>query len=502
LPLLAAVDMGSNSIRLELARIVDGQYRRERYLKETVRLGAGLDARGHLDDAATARGIACLERFAVELRGVPTQHVRAVATQTLREAKNRDAFLERAARALGHEIEVISGREEARLIYAGVSHLQPGRLARLVVDIGGRSTEMILGKGSTAQTVESFAVGSVGLSLAYFADGKLTADAFRAAQVAAGAELEEGLTVFTRARWQEALGSSGTVGAVSQLLQANRITDGEITPRALRWCIERCLEAGHIDKLVLPGLREDRRAVVAGGLALLYTLCVQFDIDVMRPSKGALRQGVIVELDQRVQALEGPRRAARSPSTTDVREATVRTLQRRFDVDAAQARRVSRAAVALLAPHARDADALRDLTWAAELHEIGLMVSHHDHHRHSAYLLSHVDAAGFSQTELRCMASFVLGQRGGLGKMQATLKDEGNVAPLLALRLAVVFCHARTDAPLHAMALEIGEQRARLRLDAGWAREHPRTMHLLAQEVAEWRRATPWRLDVDGVSKD
>jgi exopolyphosphatase / guanosine-5'-triphosphate,3'-diphosphate pyrophosphatase len=229
---------------------------------------------------------------------------------------------------------------------------------------------------------------------------------------------------------------------------------------------------------------------------------VQFDIDVMRPSKGALRQGVIVELDQRVQALEGPRRAARSPSTTDVREATVRTLQRRFDVDAAQARRVSRAAVALLAPHARDADALRDLTWAAELHEIGLMVSHHDHHRHSAYLLSHVDAAGFSQTELRRMASFVLGQRGGLGKMQATLKDEANVAPLLALRLAVVFCHARADAPLHAMALEIREQRARLRLDAGWAREHPRTMHLLAQEVAEWRRATPWRLDVDGVSKD
>jgi exopolyphosphatase / guanosine-5'-triphosphate,3'-diphosphate pyrophosphatase len=299
-PVLAAIDMGSNSFRMELARVTQGRYQRTMYRKETVRLGGGLDAQGNLSEAAMRRGLDCLKTFAEQLQGLDPHHVRAVATQTLREAKNQVAFLARAEKALQHPIEVISGREEARLTYTGVAHLQPGDKPRLVIDIGGRSTEMILGKGLTPKVAESFAVGSVGLSMRYFGSGRLTAQAFRAAQVAAGAELEEALSVFAPTQWREALGSSGTVSAVSQWLVAAGMSHGTITPEHLRWCIEQCIAAGHVDQLNLPGLRDDRRPVVAGGLALLYTLCMQFGIKSLEPSKGALRQGVILELNQRL----------------------------------------------------------------------------------------------------------------------------------------------------------------------------------------------------------
>ena len=234
--MFAAIDMGSNSFRLEVARVVDGQYRRELYLKETVRLGGGLNERGQLPEAAMQRGLECLRRFSRHLRGLASDHVRAVATQTLREAANREVFLARAQRALAHPVEVVSGREEARLIYAGVAHLQPGHCPRLVIDIGGRSTEMILGKGHATTVAESFAVGSVSLSMRYFPDGRLRASAFRAAQVAAGAELEEAQQLFLPTLWSEALGSSGTVSAVSQILVASGVSHGSITPESLRWC--------------------------------------------------------------------------------------------------------------------------------------------------------------------------------------------------------------------------------------------------------------------------
>src|SRR5689334_18514947 len=285
--LLAAIDVGSNSFRLEIGQLQYGRYRRIDYLKETVRLGAGLDDKGMLTEAAARRGLDCLERFASRLAGFAPAHVRAVATQTLREARNRDAFLERARAALGFPIEVISGREEARLIYSGVARLQPSERPRLVIDIGGRSTEIILGRGRVPLVAESFRVGSVSLSMRYFEDGRFTESAFRAAQVAAGAELEEALQAFAPSHWREALGSSGTAGAVSQLLAASNVTDGRITPEGLRWCIARCLEAGHIDRLNLPGLKDDRRPVIAGGLSLLYTLAMHFGVAELLPARGA-----------------------------------------------------------------------------------------------------------------------------------------------------------------------------------------------------------------------
>ena len=504
---LAAIDIGSNSFRLEIGQMQGGSYRRIDYLKETVRLGAGLDAQGQLTDEASERGLACLRRFAERLQGLAAEQVRAVATQTLREARNRDAFLLKARSALGQPIEVISGREEARLIYAGVAHLQPSDVPRLVIDIGGRSTEMILGRGLVPRRTESFAVGSVSLTSQHFPDGRLTAAAFRAAQVAAGAELEEAILPFAPRHWQEALGSSGTAGAVSQLLAAQGADRGVITPDGLRWLIERCVRAGHIDALELPGLKDDRKPVIAGGLALLYTLAVQFGIPALRPARGALRQGVIIDLHQRHSAQREPRPAARTASASaagataeagDIRDASVRGLQRRFKVDTAHAARVRRVAAALYAAVAGNqaTEAARELSWACDLHEIGMMVSHHDHHRHSAYLLANVDAAGFSQSQQRQLSNLVLGQRGGLRKIEAALAEPGFALQVLALRLAVIKCHARSTVDRDALHLSGRAGELTLAYTTQWAADRPRTVYLLQQEAQAWARSGALRLSL------
>lgn len=488
---LAAIDMGSNSFRLEIGQLQHGRYRRIDYLKETVRLGAGLDAEGLLTEAAMQRGLECLQRFAARLAGFAPRQVRAVATQTLREARNRNAFLTRAEQALGLPIEVISGREEARLIYAGVSHLQPSDAPRLVVDIGGRSTEMIIGQRRTPLRAESFQIGSVSLSLRFFGDGRLTERAFRAAQVAAGAELEEALQPFARQHWREALGSSGTAGAVSQLLAANGISDGRITPEGLRWCIAGCIGAGHIDQLRWSALRPERRAVLPGGLAILYTLATHFGIDSLWPARGALRQGVIIDLRERLEAL-------RHAHPHDVRDESVRELQTRFGVATAQAARVRDKALALYAAVAGNDDGVaesrRELGWACELHEIGQMVSHHDHHRHSAYLMAHVDAPGFSQSQQRRISDLVLAQRGGLRKLDAALAQPDFAWQALCLRLAVIECHARSAIDAHALQLTRRARRALLHYSAGWAQRHPRTLHLLREEADAWARHGGMRL--------
>ena len=480
---LAAIDMGSNSFRLEIGQLNGERYRRVDYLKETVRLGAGLDAAGFLSEEATARGLECLARFARRLEGFVPAQVRAVATQTLREAKNRNAFLLRAQATLGLPIEIISGREEARLIYAGVARLQPSTVPRLVVDIGGRSTEMIVGRGMRPERAESFQVGSVSLSMKYFPDGRFSERSFRAAQVAAGAELEEALEPFAPRHWKEALGSSGTVGAVSQVLAASQISDGRVTPEGLRWLMERCLEAGSTEKLDLPGLKDDRRAVIAGGLSILYTLATHFGIGELKPARGALRQGVIFDLAERVDADQ-------RSGAGDLREASVAELQRRFTVDAAQAGRVGAVAMALLNSLGipTDDEQRRELRWAAALHEAGMMISHHDHHRHSAYLLSNVDAPGFSQSQLRRVGDLALGQRGGLRKMEPRLQERGFAMHLLCLRLAVIVCHARDDVEPGAIALRLEGKEPAIALGPAWAETRPRALHLLREEIDAWAK--------------
>ncbi|MCP5272919.1 MAG: exopolyphosphatase [Burkholderiaceae bacterium] len=486
---LAAIDMGSNSFRLEIGRLQHGRYRRIDYLKDMVRLGGGLDAQGMLTEEAIERGLGCLRRFADRLQGFDSARVRAVATQTLREARNRNAFLERAQAALGHPIEVISGREEARLIYAGVAHLQPSDEPRLVVDIGGRSTEMILGRGRLPGTAESFQVGCVSLSMRYFPDGVITADGFRAAQVAAGAELEEGLQPFAPRHWRSVLGASGTAGAVAQILAAAGVTDGRITADGLRWCIARCIELGHVDRLQFPGLKAERRAVLPGGLAILYTLLANFRIPEMVAAKGALRQGVIVDLHERIAALHHTR-------PDDMRDRSVEELQQRFSVDREQAARVRSVALALLdqALPEVDTDTRRELGWACDLHEMGLMVSHHDHHRHSAYLVDHVDAPGFSQSQQRRLGQMVLGQRGGLRKLGSVLDSPVFAAQVLCLRLAVIKCHARGPVDPQALSLRLQGRDAHLGYAAAWSETHPRTLYLLDEEAAAWARSGAMRL--------
>jgi exopolyphosphatase/guanosine-5'-triphosphate,3'-diphosphate pyrophosphatase len=489
---LAAIDIGSNSFRLEIGQLHEGRYRRIDYLKETVRLGAGLDGLGMLTEDAALRGLACLARFAQRLQDYAAWQVRAVATQTLREARNRDAFLARATAVLGLPIEVISGREEARLIYAGVARLQPSDQPRLVIDIGGRSTELILGRGHTPAHAESFQIGSVGLSMKYFSDGRFTEAAFRAAQVDAGAQLEEGLEPFAPAHWAEALGSSGTAGAVSHLLAANRVSDGRITPDGLRWLMTQCLQAGHVDKLALPGLKEDRRAVIAGGVAILYTLALNFGVDTLVPARGALRQGVIFDLHERRQA------ESRDATGQDVRDASVHELQRRFMIDLPQADRVRAVARVLygnVQPQAAH-EARRELDWACALHELGMMVSHHDHHRHGAYVLAHVDSPGFSQSQLRRLSDLALAQRGGLRKIESRLAQPDFAWQAMCLRLAIIACHARGDVDPQVLRLRRDGSMAMLALPPEWVQTHPRTIHLLREESLVWERSGPLSLQV------
>ena len=296
---LAAIDLGSNSFRLEVGEVIGNSYRRELCQKSMVSLGAGLDAQGVLSREAIDRGIRCLQGFTVELAKLNPSHVRVVATQTLREAVNRDEFLHRAEAMLGLPVEVISGHEEARLIYAGVSFLHPSTRRRLVIDIGGRSTELIVGEGRKLDALESFRVGSASISQEFFAAGRMTAAAFRAAQLAVSSELAHALEPFSAEAWQEAMGASGTSGSISAVLKAYGITDGSLTPKGLRWMISRCIIAGRVDRLKLRGLKEKRRSVLPGGLAILYTLAMHCGIRSLQSAKGALRQGVIVDLHER-----------------------------------------------------------------------------------------------------------------------------------------------------------------------------------------------------------
>ncbi|MCE2879377.1 MAG: Ppx/GppA family phosphatase, partial [Comamonadaceae bacterium] len=282
---LAAVDLGSNSFRLEIGRLDHGLIRRTDYLKETVRQGGGLDEQRNLTPQAMQRGWDCLARFAERLAGFKRHQVRAVATQTLREARNREEFLTKARQILGFPIDVIPGREEARLIYLGVAHHLPySDERRLVVDIGGRSTEIILGQQLQAHAMQSWRVGSVTWSMKYFPDGLLTPKAFERAQVAAKAVLEEALATFSRDQWDCAYGSSGTVNAVADALKASGWPDEAISQQALDWLLEMLLQAEHTDRIRIDGLKDDRRAVIGGGVSVLRALFSLLEITEMKPA--------------------------------------------------------------------------------------------------------------------------------------------------------------------------------------------------------------------------
>lgn len=490
--LLAAIDLGSNSYRLEIGRYEGGQIRRVEYLKETVRQGGGLDEARNLTPEAMRRGWDCLARFGERLAGFKPKQVRAVATQTLREARNADEFLAGARPLLGFPIDVIAGREEARLIYQGVTHMLPqSDERRLVVDIGGRSTEMILGQGYDARTMESYRVGSVAWSLKYFPNGEFTPAAFERAEVAAKAILDEALTTYPREAWDRAYGSSGTIGAVSDVLELAGWDQGLVSREALEWLRQRLLVARRADRVQLEGLKEDRRPVIGGGLSVLLAVFDLLQIDEMHAAQGALRHGVLYDLLDR-EHFEG-----------DLRSATVQRLAARFGVDAVQARRVDQVAAHLFKQLRSDDDAddfarrQRKLGWAAQLHEIGTVISHSDAHKHGAYILDNADAPGFAQTELHRLSLLVLGHKGKLRKLDVDFEDELFVHQLLCLRLAVILCHARREPQLKGLALAFSDQGARLRLPPGWASSFPQSAHLLREEAVAWQK-TPWSFGIEG----
>jgi len=499
---LAAVDLGSNSFRLEIGRIEHGQFYRTEYLKETVRQGNGLDEERNLRPEAMQRGWDCLARFGERLAGFDSSEVRAVATQTLREARNREDFLVRAVKVLGFPIDVISGREEARLIYQGVAQALPqGNERRLVIDIGGRSTELILGQGFEPKQMESYRVGSIAWSTRYFSDNQFSKHAFQMAEIAAKAVLDEALNAYRRDAWDVAYGSAGTVGAVGDVLAAAGWATGCVTREGLDWLLDKLLSAQSADRLRLVGMKDDRRAVIGGGLSILRAVFDLLQIDQMQQATGGLRHGLLFDL------------MGNTSDETDVRSKSVQRLAAKFGADTVHGLRVGKVAQHLFAQlHANaptpdklnesltDERLSRKLSWAGQLHEIGSRISHSDYHKHGAYILDNSDAMGFALSELHKLSQLVLGHRGKLRKLEVDFEDEILMQQLLALRLAVILCHARRDPDLNGLVLSREVKNSNnfvIGCRSGWAQAFPQSAHLLQEEVLAWQK-TPWSLTLTG----
>jgi len=497
--LLAAVDLGSNSFRLEIAHHVGGQIQRVDYIKEAVRQGADLDENRHLNAAAIERGIKCLERFGEALKGFPKQNVRAVATQTLREARNSTHFLGLARKALGYKVEVISGVEEARLIYQGVSHFLPqSDERRLVIDIGGRSTEFILGQHFSAQTTESLRVGSVAWSLKYFPDGELSERNLKRAEVAAKSFLDVITEPYARKHWDVAYGASGTIGAVGDVLALAGFEEGEITKEGLDWLRKELVNAKNVNSLKLDGLKEERNAVIGGGLSVLRAVFDLLKIKTLYVARGALRHGLFYDMA-----------AEASDGLVYTKEASIHLLLSRFPVDTKHAENVKEAAIHLFDSVAEDLnlkkvelkEQRRLLSWAAQCHEIGSVISHAVSHRHGAYILDHTELMGFSQSELHHLSLLVLGQHGKIKKLDLTTVDDHLIVSLACLRLAVILCHSRNKPELKGIKkLQFNKDEMQLTVREGWVESHPQSAYLLEEEVIAWKK-TNWRLTVTTKSK-
>jgi exopolyphosphatase/guanosine-5'-triphosphate,3'-diphosphate pyrophosphatase len=476
---LAAVDLGSNSFRLQMGRGHGRHVELQGYWKETVRLAAGVGADQRISRRAIEGACECLARMNERLRGFAPEQVRAVGTQTLREAPNSDEFLLEAQQALGYPIDVISGREEARLTFEGCMHsAPPSKEPRLVVDIGGASTELIVGRGFEAQAAESFKVGCVNTTLRFFRDGVIDRASFRKAQVAAAAEIEEAVSVFSRAHWHEAFGASGTIGAGAELIRQVGWGDGSVITSAMLLNLRQLLiEYGEVRKLKLPGVKPERAQVLPGGIAVLSAVFEALGITELVPARGGLRLGLLYDLLGRRER-------------RDLRDATVMRLQKRFDVDRAQAQLVGRIARELhdaLDPQAGEEEVKR-LAWSAALHEVGFAISHNDHHKHGAYLVGNADLAGFSTSDQQRIATLILAQRGNLRKVAPALADPSRVAKILALRLAVIFGHARRPFELPKWTLHASRSAYELRLDGEWLGRHPLTQFLFEEEAAQWEK--------------
>jgi exopolyphosphatase / guanosine-5'-triphosphate,3'-diphosphate pyrophosphatase len=489
---LAAVDLGSNSFHMVVARYSHGQLVVIDRLREMVRLASGVEENGRIDKDAAARALACLQKFGQRLRDMHARSVRVVGTNALRVARRKQAFLERAREALGHPIEIISGMEEARLIYSGVAHTMPSEAGRrLVCDIGGGSTELIIGEGLTPLEMESLQMGCVSLSERFFRDGKITAKRVSRARVAARLELEPVRAAFRRRGWQSAAGSSGTVRAISEAIREIDSTATQITAQGLDRVLDYMVEAGSTRDLQLAAVTDERRPVFPGGMAILSEVFDMLGIESMRIADGAMRDGLLYDIVGRF-------------TDEDARERSVRAMQQRYHVDLAQAERVEATVSTFLAqvrqPWKLD-DSLAELMlkWAARLHEVGLDVSHNGYHRHGAYLLENADMPGFPKEEQQLLARLVGGHRRKLSLqgIEELLPpwDRDAIFLIVLLRLAVLLHRGRSATALPDIELTARSRTLELKFPGRWLKDHPLTAADLQQEI-DHLKAHDFRLRV------
>lgn len=473
---IAAVDLGSNSFHMVLARVVHDDIQVTDRQKSTVRLAAGLDEQGYLTEDAQERALECLARFGEMLRNLPPGQVRAVGTNTLRKARNRREFLERAAKKLGHRVEVISGAEEARLVYLGVSHAvgqasvgeeAPGEARRLVVDIGGSSTECVIGAGLEPILTDSLYMGCVSWSLRFFEEEKLTLKRFRKARLAALRELEPILHRYRGLGWRDAVGSSGTIRSIAVILRTNEWTDGPITLEGLERLEETLVAAGRSSKVELQGLKTERQAVLPGGLAILSAVFEGLGLETMTPSSGALREGVLTDLLGRIRH-------------EDRRDQTIRRLAERYGVDQAHAGRVEATAGEIFGQLSEiwelsETDRAM-LGWACRIHEIGQALSYSGHHRHGAYIVENSDMPGFSQDDQALLAGLILTHRRKISRAHF-----GNMPPTrlrramrlaVILRLACLLNRSRSPEPLPSFEIERKPAQLTIGFPDGWLDRH------------------------------
>jgi len=475
--LLAAVDIGSNSFHMVVARQVLGQLRVVDRLRDMVRLAEGLDGKGGLTPEVRQRALESLERFGQRIRDIPPQRVRAIATNTVRQLAAPQTFLLPAETALGHAIEVVAGREEARLIYLGVAHAQPpkpGEL-RLVIDIGGGSTECIIGSGLDAIERESLQVGCVATTRRFFGDGKLSRKRWKQALTEVAAEFQQFAGVYRALGWQEALGSSGTIKAIGEICATMKLTKGAVTAQALPLVRDRLLQADTIAEIDLPGLSNERKPIIAGGLLALEAAFDVLGLERMHVSKAALREGALYDMLGRGGA-------------HDPRDASIAALMQRYGIDAAQAQRVEATALHLF-DQVADAWALSGddrakLSRAARVHELGLAIAHSQYHVHGAYVLENSDIAGFSQQEQRVLAVLVRTHRRSLPKNAfESIPDRLLLAAkrtAALLRIAVLLHRSHEAEAVPPIDARATNDALTLLVDKRWLEQRP----LLRQDLA------------------
>lgn len=488
---VAAVDLGSHSFHLLVARPRTGELVVLDRLREQVQLAAGLTRAKRLSREAQQRALECLRRFGQRLHHMPPDAVRAVGTNTLRIARNAREFLKEAEEVLGHPIATISGREEARLIYLGVAHsLANPASRRLVLDIGGGSTEVIIGEEFEPRQMESLYLGCITMSRKYFEDGIIDPDSWRQAELAALQEFEPLQRKFRRLGWDQAVGASGTVRSVGTVIHEEGWSRNSITLKGLKRLREAILKAGHFDKIRLAGLSPERRAVFPGGVVLLHAAFEALGIESMEPADGALREGLLYDLLGRI-------------GMEDVRSRSVASLAERFHADAKQFRRVRDAAHRCLKQVAEawsltSETAARMLAWAAQLHEIGLDIAHQQYHKHGEYVVANSDLFGFTLQEQQVLATLVRAHR---RKLPLTLirdlppqwvRPTERLAVLL--RLAVILNRSRNPSPLPEITVEAGKKSLKVTFPYGWLEEHPLTRTDLEQERT-WLEAADYRLE-------